>query len=110
MFLFYFKYLIVLYSATAPIHKVLFQQSEQERSISTAEQNSSILPLNTKMCYLGAQCKRRLSRSSLQKRSISTFNAIRFYLSVKFKTIITITKENLPKSQGDTRSRTYARE
>ena len=27
----------------APIHKVLFQQSEQERSISTAEQKSFIL-------------------------------------------------------------------
>ena len=87
----------------APIHKVLFQQSEQEISISTAEQNSSILPLNTKMCYLRAQCKRGLSRRSSQKRSISTFSAIRLYLGVKFKTIITITKENLHPSLRGTR-------
>ena len=81
--------------STAPIHKVLSQRSEQERSISTAEQKSSISPLNTRRCYLGAQCKKDLSRRSIQKGAISAFSARRFYLGVKFETIITIIKENL---------------
>ena len=76
-------------------YKVLSQRSEQERSISTAEQNSSISTINAKRCYLGVQCKKDLSRRSMQKGAISAFSAKRFYLSVKFETIITIIKENL---------------
>ena len=68
--------------STAPIHKVLSQRSEQKRSISTAEQKISISSLNAKRCYLGAQCKKYLSRQckkvlsqrSVQEGSISALN------------------------------------